>query len=48
MLLHLHIQNYAIIEEIAIDFSEGLQAPVNPSLRERFPLFSVKDRKCRS
>jgi len=25
MLLHLHIQNYAIIEEIAIDFSEGLQ-----------------------
>jgi DNA repair protein RecN (Recombination protein N) len=25
MLLHLHIQNYAIIEEISIDFSEGLQ-----------------------
>ncbi len=25
MLLHLHIQNYAIIEEIDIDFSEGLQ-----------------------
>ena len=25
MLLHLHIQNYAIIEDIAIDFSEGLQ-----------------------
>ncbi len=25
MLLHLQIQNYAIIEEIAIDFSEGLQ-----------------------
>src|SRR5450432_6320 len=25
MLLHLHIQNFAIIEEIAIDFSEGLQ-----------------------
>jgi DNA repair protein RecN (Recombination protein N) len=25
MLLQLHIQNYAIIEEIAIDFSEGLQ-----------------------
>jgi DNA repair protein RecN (Recombination protein N) len=25
MLLHLHINNYAIIEEIAIDFSEGLQ-----------------------
>ena len=25
MLLHLHIQNYAIIEEIEIDFSEGLQ-----------------------
>src|SRR5450432_1476256 len=25
MLIHLHIQNYAIIEEIAIDFSEGLQ-----------------------
>ena len=25
MLTHLHIQNYAIIEEIAIDFSEGLQ-----------------------
>lgn len=25
MLLHLHIQNYAIIEEIAIDFSKGLQ-----------------------
>jgi DNA repair protein RecN (Recombination protein N) len=25
MLLHLTIQNYAIIEEIAIDFSEGLQ-----------------------
>src|ERR1700712_4262747 len=25
MLLHLHIQNYAIIEEIRIDFAEGLQ-----------------------
>jgi DNA repair protein RecN (Recombination protein N) len=25
MLIHLHIQNYAIIEEIVIDFSEGLQ-----------------------
>ncbi len=25
MLLQLHIQNYAIIEEITIDFSEGLQ-----------------------
>jgi DNA repair protein RecN (Recombination protein N) len=25
MLLHLHIQNYAIIEEIAINFSKGLQ-----------------------
>ncbi len=25
MLLHLHIQNYAIIEEISINFSEGLQ-----------------------
>ncbi len=25
MLLQLHIQNYAIIEEIIIDFSEGLQ-----------------------
>jgi DNA repair protein RecN (Recombination protein N) len=25
MLLHLHIQNYAIIEEISIDFSDGLQ-----------------------
>src|SRR6201995_3071259 len=25
MLLHLHIQNYAIIEEISVDFSEGLQ-----------------------
>ena len=25
MLLHLHIQNYAIIEEIEIEFSEGLQ-----------------------
>jgi DNA repair protein RecN (Recombination protein N) len=25
MLIHLHIQNYAIIEAIAIDFSEGLQ-----------------------
>jgi len=25
MLAHLHIQNYAIIEEIAIDFSRGLQ-----------------------
>jgi len=25
MLLHLHIQNYAIIEEIAVDFAEGLQ-----------------------
>ena len=25
MLLHLHIQNYAIIDEIVIDFSEGLQ-----------------------
>jgi DNA repair protein RecN (Recombination protein N) len=25
MLLHLHIQNYAIIEEISIDFSGGLQ-----------------------
>src|SRR5450631_2898671 len=25
MLVHLHIQNYAIIEEIAIDFTEGLQ-----------------------
>jgi DNA repair protein RecN (Recombination protein N) len=25
MLLHLHIQNYAIIEEIEIDFTEGLQ-----------------------
>jgi DNA repair protein RecN (Recombination protein N) len=25
MLLHLHIRNYAIIEEIGIDFSEGLQ-----------------------
>jgi DNA repair protein RecN (Recombination protein N) len=25
MLLHLHIQNYAIIEEIEIDFSDGLQ-----------------------
>jgi DNA repair protein RecN (Recombination protein N) len=25
MLLHLHIQNYAIIEEIGINFSEGLQ-----------------------
>jgi DNA repair protein RecN (Recombination protein N) len=25
MLRHLHIQNYAIIEEITIDFSEGLQ-----------------------
>jgi DNA repair protein RecN (Recombination protein N) len=25
MLLHLHIRNYAIIEEITIDFSEGLQ-----------------------
>jgi DNA repair protein RecN (Recombination protein N) len=25
MLLHLHIQNYAIIDEISIDFSEGLQ-----------------------
>src|SRR5450755_2323219 len=25
MLIHLHIQNYAIIEEIAIDFTEGLQ-----------------------
>jgi DNA repair protein RecN (Recombination protein N) len=25
MLLHLHIQNYAIIEEIEIDFSRGLQ-----------------------
>lgn len=25
MLLHLHIQNYAIIEEIVINFSEGLQ-----------------------
>ena len=26
MLLQLHIQNFAIIEEITIDFSEGLQA----------------------
>jgi DNA repair protein RecN (Recombination protein N) len=25
MLIHLHIQNYAIIEDIAIDFTEGLQ-----------------------
>ena len=25
MLVHLHIQNYAIIEEIAMDFTEGLQ-----------------------
>ncbi|HEY8733450.1 MAG TPA: DNA repair protein RecN [Puia sp.] len=25
MLLHLYIQNYAIIEEISVDFSEGLQ-----------------------
>ena len=25
MLLHLHIQNYAIIEQIEIDFTKGLQ-----------------------
>src|SRR5882757_10144602 len=25
MLLHLHIQNYAIIEEISVDYSDGLQ-----------------------
>ena len=25
MLLHLHIQNYAIIEEISMDFSDGLR-----------------------